>query len=571
MSIACLALGIALLATGCKKDEVKDTFNLDAVIEEVNGGQKVHMENALPVWDNGDQIKVNKENCSVSITGSGSARKNSIAKQTEENTYCAFYPASYLNSGADITSASGIWIGLPRCQEYSKSGNDQIVRMPMIAYSNSNILPFKNLCSVLKVTVTNTTGHTFILDSIQVKCDNSNLWGRCSVSLGGYTSVSTPNGMSGLISGGKVVSLCGANETSMHETFTNNASKTYYIVVPVVSTADTFRIRLAIEEGFLVNKKTPGKVSVARNKLISLPFSATDFEQPIDVILGPFTVDANGTKVSFSTGNLWYSRNDNGLSGDGKFHFETNQYDYTPSVNTDVEPHVSYFHWKEAILPAYERDYNSNNTPLSNNQYLFTNKPNAITMANPSFTVEGVKGKFRCLSAAEWYHLLFVRKGGNNQYTFAVVNLPVYHPYGNNNYTTQGLVILPDGSTTDPRTLTTPALIQQAGAAFLPIAGGRLDGTNYSYNDCWFHLALYSNNISPYTFAPYPNSWGYAVYWSSDGYVPGASTQAYDMNFYYDGSATFGGVLNVGGQSNNSNGTRSTARAIRLVCKYVGN
>ena len=571
MSIACMALGITLLATGCKKDEVKDTFNLNAVIEEVNGGQKVHMENALPVWDNNDAIRVNNENCTVSITGTGANRKNSIAKQVEENTYCAFYPASYLNSGADITSASGIWIGLPRCQEYSKSGNDQIVRMPMIAYSNSNILPFKNLCSVLKVTVTNTTGHTFKLDSIQVKCDNSNLWGRCSVSLGGYTSVNTPNGMSGLISGGKVVSLCGANETSMNETFTNNASKTYYIVVPVVSTADTFRIRLAIEEGFLVNKKTPGKVSVARNKLISLPFSATDFEQPIDVILGPFTVDANGTKVSFSTGNLWYSRNDNGLTGDGKFHFETNQYDYTPSVNTDAEPHVSYFHWKEAILPAYERDYNSHNTPLSNNQYLFTNKPNAITMANPSFTVEGVKGKFRCLSAAEWYHLLFVRRGGNNQVTFAVVNLPVYHPYNNNNYTTQGLVILPDGSTADPRTLTTPALIQQAGAAFLPIAGGRLDGTNYSYNDCWFHLALYSNNISPYTFAPNPNSWGYAVYWSSDGFVPGASTQAYDMNFYYDGSPTYGGVVNVGGQSNNSNGTRSTARAIRLVCKYVGN
>lgn len=573
IAMACVALGITLLATGCKKDEVKDTFNLNAVIEEVNGGQKVHMEGFLPVWDNNDQIRVNNENCSVSITGTGNARKNSIAKQTEENTYCAVYPASYLEENANITNHSGIRITLPQRQDYIVSGGNQTVRMPMIAYSNTTDLHFKNLCSVLKVTVTNTTGHTFKLDSIQVKCDNSNLWGRCTVSLGNnnYTSVRTPEGMYGLISGGKVVTLCGANKTSMNETFADRAAKTYYIVVPKVDNADTFRIRLCIEEGFLFNMKTPEKKSIARNRLISMPFSAEDFEQPIDVILGPFTVDANGTKVSFSTGNLWYSRNDNGLSGDGKFHFETNQYDYTPSVNTDAEPHVSYFHWKEAILPAYERNYNSNNTPLSNNQYLFTNKPGTITMANPSFTVEGVKGKFRCLSAAEWYHLLFIRRGGNNQITFAVVNLPVFHPYGSTNYTTQGLVILPDGSTVDPTTLTTPALIQQAGAAFLPIAGGRLDGTNYSYNDCWFHLALYTNNISPYTFAPYPNFWGYAVYWSSDGYVPGASTQAYDMNFYYDGSPTYGGVVNVGGQSNNSNGTRSTARAIRLVCKYVGN
>ena len=46
--MACVALGITLLTTGCKKDEVKDTFNLNAVIEEVNSGQKVHMEGFLP-------------------------------------------------------------------------------------------------------------------------------------------------------------------------------------------------------------------------------------------------------------------------------------------------------------------------------------------------------------------------------------------------------------------------------------------------------------------------------------------------------------------------------------------
>ena len=409
MSIACLALGIAFLATGCKKDEVKDTFNLDAVIEEVNGGQKVHMENALPVWDNGDAIRVNNENCTVSITGTGANRKNSIAKQTEEQTYCAFYPASYLDANANLTSASGIWIGLPRCQEYSKSGNNQIVRMPMIAYSNNynTRLHFKNLCSVLKVTVTNTTGHTFKLDSIQVKCDNSNIWGRCSVSLGGVTSgnVNVP-GMSGLISGGKVVSLCGANKTSINETFTNNASRTYYIVVPVVSTADTFRIRLAIEEGFLVNKKTPGRVSVDRNKLISLAFSATDFEQPIDVIVGPFTVDANGTKVSFSTGNLWWDKNTS------KYKLEAQQHYYQPSVNTDAEKHISHFWWKKDILPGYTSD--PANQPTSVNEWLFTNDPNSPNKANRSFEVEGTyrnatvtaKGKFRVLTDEEWWYLI---------------------------------------------------------------------------------------------------------------------------------------------------------------------
>ena len=118
ITMACVALGISLLATGCKKEEVKDTFSLNAVIEEVKGTQKVHMEGLLPVWDNNDAIRVNNENCTVSITGTGSSRTNSIFKEEEEPTYCAVYPASYLTTAnANITSAANISIKLPRCQD----------------------------------------------------------------------------------------------------------------------------------------------------------------------------------------------------------------------------------------------------------------------------------------------------------------------------------------------------------------------------------------------------------------------------------------------------------------------
>lgn len=535
MSIACMALGITLLATGCKKDEVKDTFNLNAVIEEVNGGQKVHMEGFLPVWDNGDAIRVNNENCSVSITGSGSARKNSIAKETEENTYCAVYPASYLTSAnANITSAANISIKLPRCQDYSKSGNNQIVRMPMIAYSNTTDLPFKNLCSVLKVTVTNSTGQPFILDSIIVKSEGGKLWGTGTVSLsaGNYTSGYTPAGLSVTSGGGNVVSLCGANKTSMNETFTNNASRTYYIVVPVVSTADTFRIRLAIEEGFLVNKKTPAQVSVARNKLISLGFSATDFEQPIDVIVGPFTVDANGTKVSFSTGNLWYSRNDNGLSGDGKFHFETHQYDYTSITQNGYSSavHISHFWWDKVASNTYG---SGNAYSFNLRDWLFTNKQDEPTKANPTFEVEGVKGKFRTLSEDEWNYLTGsgsrTKDLGFTHGGCAVVKLTDVNLWG--------LVILPDPATSiNPASLTTMSAITTAGAAFLPEAGGRTDPFGYG---------------NPYTY----NEQVVGVYWASDNAnAEKARSFTFDLGSVYT-----------------AEGNRETARSIRVVCKYVGN
>ena len=538
MSIACMALGITLLATGCKKDEVKDTFNLNAVIEEVNGGQKVHMENALPVWDNNDAIRVNNENCTVSITGTGANRKNSIAKQVEENTYCAFYPASYLGANTNITNHSGIWITLPQRQDYIVSGGNQTVRMPMIAYSNTTDLHFKNLCSVLKVTVTNTTGHAFKLDSIQVKCDNSNLWGRCSVSLGGYTSVSTPAGMSGLISGGKVVTLCGANKTSMNESFADRASKTFYIVVPVVSTADTFRIRLGIEEGFLVNKKTPSKVTVARNKLISLPFTATDFEQPIDVIVGPFSVSAT-TKVSFSTGNLWYDKTTQ------KYKFEAAQWAYVPIVSPNTfanETHISHFWWHTNANYSYAYRFPGN---PQLDDVIFTNKPGDVHMANPNFEVEGVKGKFRTLSVDEWGYLIESRNTRFSKVLSTIANITVAP-----GVTMDGFIILPDTSTATLSNLTTIDAINAWGAAFLPCAGGRENSNpDYTYND--------------YLYGPMGNKWG--VYWSS--LCKDDVAKAWDFAFTtHLWSATGGPYYNCYGE-----GSRDHARALRLVCKYVGN
>ena len=576
MSIACLALGIAFLATGCKKDEVKDTFNLDAVIEEVKGTQKVHMEGLLPVWDNNDLIRVNNENCTLTITGNGANRKNSIAKQREENTYCAFYPASYLDANTNITNHSGICVNLPRCQEYSKTGNNpQTVRMPMIAYSNTTDLHFKNLCSVLKVKVTNNTGHDFKLDSIQVKCDkdNSKLWGRCTVSVANYTSGWTPDGLSYFTSGGNVVSLCGASKTSMNEIFADGAEKIFYIVVPTVSNADTFRIRLGIEEGFLVNKKTPGKVSVDRNKLITLPFSATDFEQPIDVILGPFTVDANGTKVSFSTGNLWWDKNTS------KYKLEAQQHYYQPSVNTDAEKHISHFWWKKDILPGYTSD--PANQPTSVNEWLFTNDPNSPNKANRSFEVEGTyrnatvtaKGKFRVLTDEEWWYLIEGRyRAGllrtTNSVGAAYVTLTDVTPLGGGNSDrVSGIVIIPDNSNVEPTTLTTLAAINAAGAVFLPAAGGRFwDGvtTPFTYNDCWYHPWLYQTLYGPYNFAAVP----VGDYWTSNILrVDKASTFTFGTNVY--GGSTSG--ISNGLYSTWGEGTRTIGRTIRLVCKYVGN
>ena len=573
--MACLAFGIAIFATGCKKDEVKETFNLNAVIEEVKGTQKVHMENLLPVWDNNDTIRVNSENCTVSITGSGSSRTNSIAKEEEEATYCAVYPARYLtNANADITSARNISITLPRRQEYKVSGGNQTVRMPMIAYSGnySTDLYFKNLCSVLKVTVTNNTGHTFKLDSIEVTSDGGNLCGTGSVTLSGFTNSNTPAGLS--LSGTGAdhkVTLCGANKTSMEVSFATNASKTFYIVVPTVATANLFRFRLGIEEGFLINKKTTNSWPVDRNKLITMTFAAQDFEQPIDVILGPFTVDEYGTQVSFSTGNLWWDKTT------GKYKLEAQQHYYQPSVNTDAETHISHFWWKKDILPGYTT--NPADQPQSVNEWLFTNDPLYTNQANRSFEVEGTyqnapataKGKFRVLTDDEWEYLIEGRYNDhllNTTYSVgaAIVTLTDVIPLGLSfSWPISGIVIIPDGSSVEPATLTTLAAINAAGAVFLPVAGGRFYPSTppFTYNDCWFHSALYPN--SPYYDAPNP----VGDYWTSNILrVDKARTFTFGPSGSYVHNASYSGLYN-GGFSTWGDGTRTIGRTIRLVCKYV--
>lgn len=425
------------------------------------------------------------------------------------------------------------------------SGGNQTVRMPMIAYSNTTDLHFKNLCSVLKVTVTNNTGHTFKLDSIEVTSDGGNLCGTGSVTLSGFTNSNTPAGLS--LSGagaGNKVTLCGAGKTSMNVTFTNGAVDTFYVVVPTVSTPGIFRFRLGIEEGFLINKKTNSTVSVARNSLIKMAFSAQNFEQPIDVILGPFSVSPT-TKVSFSTGNLWYSRNDNGLLGDGKFHFEAAQWAYVPIAspnNYNNTFHISHFWWDTSASRSHE--YYFNGFPKKNTDVIFTNHPNSRYMANPRFEVEGVRGKFRTLSADEWQYLIWGRNSRFGKYLSLITNISL-----GGGATMDGIIILPDTSTASFSNLTTIDAINDWGAAFLPVAGGRRDYEIYTFND--------------YLYGPTGNKFG--EYWSSlcrDDVTDKAYVFSFTTNYYGYGYANF----NCYGD-----GSRDVARALRLVCRYGGN
>ena len=530
-------MGTLSILTGCKKEQ-DQSLKLEAVIENVSDGQKVHIGtyngHNLPYWDANDEVRVNNETGSIAFDNTTSY----IQINNTASTYCAIYPSSCLAANTNITTPSNISITLPKEQVYQENSGNQIVRLPMIAYSNTTDLHFKNLCSVFKITVTNGTTEDVVLESIVLKATaNSggapvNLWGTATVSLAAdaYTDQNTPAGISTLTN--TAADRHYVTLKNIHKTipYSGNTSRDFYIVVPTTNTATDYTVQLNYLGGYVSYAAATNK-TLARSHLVKYPVSARNlgFNDAVKAltIIGPFTVDANGTKVGFAKGNLWYSRNDNGLGGDGKFHFETHQYDYTsiPRNGFPNTVHISYFWWDINASTA-SGDANYCDAPYLNSTHcLFTNKqPSSPTMAEPTFVVEGVKGKFRALSSAEWNYLTSSRTSLTSR-GCAVVRLTDVNK--------KGLVILPDIATNvNPASLTTMSAITTAGAAFLPEAGGRVnqwDG-NYTYNE----------EIN-------------GGYWASDNID---DEHAQTFVFFTDGSIY------------TASGSHVTGRTIRLVVNY---
>ena len=207
---------------------------------------------------------------------------------------------------------------------------------------------------------------------------------------------------------------------------------------------------------------------------VTLPFRRPDGALP-----GEFTVNADGKRVCFSQGNLFW---------DGSaFNFEAAQYESQTIWSTS---HVSHFYWSKTASVAYAKDYSDGGA--SDDDVFFTNA--TTETAKSDFTVNEVTGKYRALSAEEWQYLFSYdpKSTGNQGPSYDNDIRRGKYKYG---VTVCGktncVVLLPDnwkwdGSTvgTDwqtggyPETATesnpvTWQTMQAAGAVCLPAAGAR--------------------------------------------------------------------------------------------------
>ena len=177
-----LLVGAMALVAGCKREY--GTVTLVATID--NGRDtKVYIDDVTPCWHNNDLIRVNNQTCTTTAALGATAQ---ITEVVESSHYRAIYPADIVGN-VDISSSSTIAVTLPHEQQYEvDSRGDQKVKVPMGAYSSSERLTFHNLCSLIKVVVTNRTESDFCLERITVETGSAYLSGLGSATVAGRSS-----------------------------------------------------------------------------------------------------------------------------------------------------------------------------------------------------------------------------------------------------------------------------------------------------------------------------------------------------------------------------------------------
>jgi hypothetical protein len=186
---ACLMAAGLLSLTSCgEKDNIA---TLTAHFETATAGAKGHLEGAKPMLVSGDSAYVND-----GVFGFEFENGDPILKvnHASDNVYRAIFPASIVDveANSDIAHLNNVRVIIPSVQVYKTENGVQKVDMPMISYPDGYMLWFKNICSIVRVNVTNETSAPVTLTDILMLNNEAGQSGSGSVYLAGSTHVSVP-------------------------------------------------------------------------------------------------------------------------------------------------------------------------------------------------------------------------------------------------------------------------------------------------------------------------------------------------------------------------------------------
>ena len=189
--------------------------------------------------------------------------------------YRALFPAWILtNSDADINSSSSVAVTLPAAQVFKKVGPFQRVDVPMGAYFDSgNTLQFHNLCSVVRVYVSNATNAQLPITSISLTAGHAYLSGTGTATIMGDSTdaivISSANGSHS-------VSLCNTDNSTIK---TVEPLKTVYfdVVIPEFSVRDDLTVTVFTPTG--VKSITIEDAVVAHNTITTVTVNVDELSQ----------------------------------------------------------------------------------------------------------------------------------------------------------------------------------------------------------------------------------------------------------------------------------------------------
>ena len=282
--ILCIMLAVFAIMTSCKKDQ--DFVTLRAVIDQptkvfINGDR-------YPCWNEGDKVYVNSNSYTLQNISNTTAEIPDVA--STENGFRAIYPASLVASGTDISSATTVSVTLSNKQIYSTFEDEnnpnaitQKVELPMGAHTASgNTLVFHNLCSVIRLDLTNSLGQNMEINKITIKAQNLNSNQTTYLSGTGTATINNDE------DDDKIVLTSGSNEVSLFcggVSLAQNQHRTFDIFVPEFSSSNV-TITVETTDGF-VEATAPG-VSLGHNKIVTLTQSISNLiPYPATLLYGP--------------------------------------------------------------------------------------------------------------------------------------------------------------------------------------------------------------------------------------------------------------------------------------------
>ncbi len=272
--ISFIAALLALCAVSCQEDLIPiTTVTLHAVIQDVNDDSKVYINDHTPYWHNGDQIRINDADYTLQTAMENTASIPNIAIST--SGYRAIFPAGILtNSSANINSSSSVAVTLPTTQVFEMVGTHQRVNVPMGAVLNGgNTLLFRNLCSVVRVYVSNATNAQLPITSIILTAEHASLSGAGTAII---TGDSTDAIVIPSANGSHSVSLCKTDNSTM-KTVEPGANDYFDVVIPEFSVRNDLTVTVSTPTG--AKSITIEDTVVAHNTITTVTVNLDELSQ----------------------------------------------------------------------------------------------------------------------------------------------------------------------------------------------------------------------------------------------------------------------------------------------------